>query len=320
MDITKRFDRILKLFFLLQSKPVVTMAELQKRFGTSERTLYRDLKALEAAGVPVLNEAGEGYSIMEGFRMQPSRFSQEEMVSLVVAEKMMQKHETQFIRQHFDAALIKIKSSFRFHQKNDSLQLENTLQFTANTKNDQYLPNVLDVMVNAILRKKITAIHYVNRDEDSAKPRQVEPVGVFYESSNWYAIAYCHLRNDYRNFRLDRVKKIVLSETDFTRTHPPAEELRNKESSETFTNITVRIDRQHAHNLYWDRHMFGFECEEPDGDKIAMHFRCAYNIIYFARWFMMFSDMGEIMEPIQLKKELDDLLKAAVQRTKKRAG
>ncbi len=315
MHPTKRFERILKLFFLLQSKSVVTMEEMQTRFGTSERTLYRDLKSLEAAGVPVLNEAGSGYSIMEGFRIQPSRFSQEEMVSLVVAEKMMQKHETAFIKQHFDSALIKIKSSFRYHQKDDSLQLEDKLQFNKNVKENNYLPNVLDVMVNAILKKKITTIYYLKTDEDSASPREVEPIGVFYENNNWYVLAYCHLRKDYRNFRLDRVKKITLSDDAFTRTHLPIQELRKKETHEDVTNIVVRIDKQQAHNLQWDRNMFGFEREETEGDTVVMHFRCRHsNTIYFARWFMMFADMGDITEPESLQKELAELVKASLKR------
>ena len=72
MDITKRFDRILQIFFLLQSKSVITTEELQKRFEISLRTIYRDLKALEIAGIPIVNESGSGYSIMEGFRLQLS--------------------------------------------------------------------------------------------------------------------------------------------------------------------------------------------------------------------------------------------------------
>ena len=319
MDITKRFDRVLKLFFLLQSKSVVTLEEMQTRFGISERTTYRDLKSLEAAGVPVLNESGAGYSIMEGFRIQPSRFSQEEMVSLVVAEKMMQKHETQFIKQHFDAALIKIKSSFRFHQKNDSLQLEDKLQFNGNVKENNYLPNVLDVMVNAILKKKITTIYYLKTDEENASPRQVEPIGVFYESNNWYVLAYCHVRKDYRNFRLDRVKKITLSNDEFTRTHLPVNELRNNNTQEDITHITVRIDKQNAHNLFWDRDVFGFEREEPEGDSVIMHFRSKRCPSYFVRWFLMFADMGEITEPKVLQKELINLVKASLNRIKKRA-
>ncbi len=319
MDITKRFDRILNIFFLLQSKSAVTLQELTDRFGTSERTIYRDLKSLESAGIPVVNEIGSGYSIMEGFRMQPSRFSQEEIVSLMVAEKMMQKHETQFIKQHFDAALIKIKSSFRFHQKNDLLHLEDKLYFNENIKSNDYLPDVLDVLLNGILKKKVAGIHYIKRDDEKTTARQIDPIGVFYESSNWYVLAYCHLRKGYRNFRLDRIKKIFLSAENFTLEHPPINELRETNAPQETTNITVRIGKQFAHNLFWERDAFGFKKQEVLEDELIMYFGCKLPPSYFVRWFMMFVDMGEIIEPVYLQKQLLEILNSGLSKIKKNA-
>lgn len=308
MDITKRFDRILKLFFLLQSKSIVTLDELKERFGTSERTIYRDLKSLEAAGIPIVNEIGSGYSIMEGFRLQPSRFNQEEIMSLMVAEKMMQTHETSFIKQHFDAALIKIKSSFRFHQKNDLLHLEDKLQFNNNCKAADYLPNVLDVLLTSILKKKIAIVHYIKRHDETPTTRQLEPVGVFFEGNSWYMLAYCHLRKEYRNFRLDRIKKIALTEADFSINHLPISELRITAAPQEVVNIVISIQKEFAYNLYWERDIFGFEKEEVQGDKVVMHFNCNRSPSYFARWFMMFVDRGEILEPAYLQKEVQDIL------------
>lgn len=319
MDITKRFDRILNIFFLLQSKAVVTLEEIQNRFDISERTIYRDLKALEDAGVPVLNEAGLGYSIMEGFRIQPTKFSQEEMLSLMVAEKIMQKHETQFIKQHFDAALIKIKGQFRFHQKDDALQLEDKLQVNRYVKAGNYLPNVLDVLLNSILRQKIACIQYLKSTDDQPTVRKVEPIGVYYESSNWYGMAWCHLRNEYRSFRLDRIQKIDLLSEGFTLEHPPIQELRKQKEDVPTQRITVRVAKQYAHNLCWDRNMFGFEQEEKEGDDVLMHFNCRVDPCYFVRWFMMFADMGEILAPAQLQQDLIAIIESVVTKNKKSA-
>lgn len=318
MDITKRFDRILAIFFLLQSKAVVSLEEIKDRFDISERTIFRDLKALEAAGVPVLNEAGSGYSIMEGFRIQPTRFSEEEMLSLMVAEKIMQKHETQFIKQHFDAALIKIKSSFRFHQKDVLLHLEDKLHFNEKAQLADYLPNVLDVLLNSILRKKMACIQYIKNNDDQPTVRKVEPIGVFYENNNWYVVAWCHLRNEYRNFRLDRIKKIDLLSEMFSLKHPPIQELRKqKDAEEAKQHITVKIAKQFAHNLNWDRDMFGFYKEEMDGANVLMHFRCRMEPCHFVRWFMMFADIGEIIAPVQLQEELISILQSVIDKRKR---
>ena len=314
MDITKRFDRILQIFFLLQSKSVVTTEELQKRFEISLRTIYRDLKALEMAGIPIINESGSGYSIMEGFRLQPSRFSQEEILSLMVAEKVMQKHETEFVKKHFEAALIKIKSSFQVHQKRDFLHLEDTIHLKNNLTSNDYLPNIIDVLLNSALKKKITHIDYLKSGDIHRVGRSVEPIGVFYEHNLWYLLAYCHLRKDYRNFRLDRIKKVLVLQENFTITHPPINEFRDKDLCENIIKIEIKVDRKYAHFLYWDRQIFGFKEEKIAGDFVLMHFDCSLPLVSFVRWFLKYVDVAEIIEPAHLNNELVEIMESGLKR------
>ncbi|MBO9675375.1 MAG: YafY family transcriptional regulator [Sphingobacteriaceae bacterium] len=318
MDITKRFDRILQIFFLLQSKSVVSTEELQKRFEISLRTIYRDLKALEIAGIPIINESGSGYSIMEGFRLQPSRFSQEEILSLTVAEKVMQKHETEFVKKHFEAALIKIKSSFQVHQKRDFLHLEDAIHLKNNFKPIDYLPNIIDVLLNSTIKKKITHIHYVKSGDLHEVSRSVEPIGVFYEHNLWYLLAYCHLRKAYRNFRLDRIKKVLMLQDDFTIAHPPINEFRDKDLSENMMKVKISVDRKYAHYLYWDRQIFGFTGEEISGDLVMMYFNCSPPVVSFVRWFIKFVDVAEIIEPAHLNNELVEIMESGLKRIKNR--
>jgi len=314
MDITKRFDRILQIYFLLQSKSVVTSSELTDRFDTSLRTIYRDLKALELAGVPILNEPGVGYSLIEGYRIQPSRFTQEEILSLMLAEKMMQTHETRQIKRYFDAAMIKIKGSFMGQQKHDLLRLEDKLHFNNDLTANDYLPNVIDVLLNATLKQKIANIAYIKINDTDTTSRQVEPVGVFYENNFWYVIAWCHLRNDYRNFRLDRIKKVSLADDGFTRQHPPVNELRDAASYKNATAIVIKADKKKAHYIFWERQNFGFTHEQVEGEYVMMYFNCTFHPISFVRWFMTFADIAEIIEPAYLQMELTDILTSAIKR------
>src|SRR5690606_23524957 len=90
-ETTNRFDRIVAIFIHLQSRRVVKAQELADRFQVSLRTIYRDIRSLEISGVPIVGEAGIGYSIMEGYRLPPVMFTREEVNSLVAAEKLMQK-------------------------------------------------------------------------------------------------------------------------------------------------------------------------------------------------------------------------------------
>jgi predicted DNA-binding transcriptional regulator YafY len=145
----------------------------------------------------------------------------------------------------------------------------------------------------------------------------VEPVGVYYEHSNWYLLAYCHLRQAYRSFRLDRIRQICAADKAFTRAHPAVNELRARQSAEPATDICIRVQRRHARYLYWEREVFGFEREAPEGDFVVMHFACPQPPRFFVRWFLMFADVAEIVHPTGLREELLSILEAGVQNTKK---
>jgi len=312
MEITKRFDRILKIFFILQSRVVITIEELETLFSISRRTIYRDIKALETAGVPITYEAARGYSIMDGYRIQPSRFTQEEVLSLMIAEKIMQKHETQFIKQHFEAALMKVKASFQLHQKNDLLNWQDKLEVSSGLNTDEYLPDVINLLFQSVVKKQIVNLSHIKSGEVCAITRQIEPVGLFYESNFWYILAFCHLRQDYRNFRLDRVKKVFITQQDFTREHLPVDQLRKDNTPSTITKITIRADQKFAHYLFWERQNYGYKSEVITDSGLHMYFEYGDHPTAFARWFMKFVDVAEIIEPVFLREELRGYLIAGL--------
>jgi len=82
----KRISRLTAIVTQLQSKRLVTSTELSKKFNVSIRTIYRDIKALEQAGVPVLIEEGKGYTLVEGYKVPPVMFTEGEANALVTAE------------------------------------------------------------------------------------------------------------------------------------------------------------------------------------------------------------------------------------------
>src|SRR5688572_29301370 len=103
-----RIDRLHAILTHLQSKKKVTAQDIADRFNISLRTVYRDVKALEESGVPVIGEAGIGYSVMEGYRLPPVMFTQEEASALIMGAKLAEKFTDHSVRKHFDAALYKI--------------------------------------------------------------------------------------------------------------------------------------------------------------------------------------------------------------------
>src|SRR5580704_9461784 len=112
-----RIDRLHAILTHLQSKKKVTAQEMADRFQISLRTVYRDVKALDESGVPVIGEAGSGYTIMEGYRLPPVMFTQEEASALLLGSKLAEQFTDESIRRHFGAALFKIKAVLRTTDK-----------------------------------------------------------------------------------------------------------------------------------------------------------------------------------------------------------
>src|ERR1044072_6926076 len=112
-----RIDRLHAILTHLQSKKRVTAQEIADRFNISLRTVYRDVKALEESGVPVIGEAGSGYTVMEGYRLPPVLFTQEEASALLMGAKLAQHQTDASVQKHFLAALYKIKAVLRTSDK-----------------------------------------------------------------------------------------------------------------------------------------------------------------------------------------------------------
>jgi predicted DNA-binding transcriptional regulator YafY len=101
---TKRLSRLTAMLTQLQTKRIVTAAELANKFAVSVRTIYRDVKALEQAGIPILTEEGKGYSMMDGYRVPPVMFTETEANALITAEQLVLKNkDASFVEAYADA-------------------------------------------------------------------------------------------------------------------------------------------------------------------------------------------------------------------------
>src|ERR1700741_4212443 len=100
-----RIDRVTAILIQLQSKRVVKAQEIADRFAISLRTVYRDIKTLDEAGIPIIGEAGIGYSIMEGYRLPPVMFTREEATALLTAEKLVEKLTDTSTQQTYQGAM-----------------------------------------------------------------------------------------------------------------------------------------------------------------------------------------------------------------------
>lgn len=210
---TKRLSRLTAILIQLQTKRLLTARELANKHSVSLRTIYRDIKALEQAGVPVLTEEGKGYSLMDGYRMPPVMFTESEANALILAEQLVLKNkDTSFVKAYTDA-IDKIKAVLGQQTKEKVNLLTTRSRFNQNYTNERNSNYISDLQI-ALTNCFITKIAYVNEAQKSSI-RLIEPFALINTNENWLLIAWCHSRKDYRYFRLDRIKKLELLSEKF---------------------------------------------------------------------------------------------------------
>ena len=308
-DSLKRFDRIVAILIQLQSKRIVKAQDLADRFQVSLRTIYRDIRTLEASGVPIASEAGVGYSIMEGYRLPPVMFTREEASSFVAAEKLMQKYTDKTLGSYHESAMFKIKSVLRGSQKDWVSALESQVDIRpAPDLFNKDIPDALEILFESIAEKQQVKLIYYGIESKTPIERVIEPVGIFHENNYWYVMGYCHLREDYRQFRTDRMESIKRTGLSFHKEHPTLEDLRKEPEERTKTRVRILVDKKIARFLGSGRNYQGYISQKIIGDQVEMTFMSADIDQSFARWYLMFADYATIIEPVSLKERVRNLL------------
>lgn len=211
---TKRLSRLTAILTQLQTKRLVTATQLADKFKVSIRTIYRDIRALEQAGVPVVTEEGKGYSLMDGYKIPPVMFTESQANALILAEQLVLKNkDTSFINDYLEA-VDKVKAVLRQTEKDKANLLADRTRFEQNV-NRQRTSNNLSLLQNALTNFCLTRIAYTN-EANQETTRLIEPFALVSTTENWLLIAWCRLREEFRYFRLDRIAKTEVLHEKFT--------------------------------------------------------------------------------------------------------
>jgi len=231
----KRVSRLTAILINLQTKRIVTSTTLSDKFGVSIRTIYRDIKALEQAGVPILTEDGKGYSLMEGYKIPPVMFSESEANALITAEQLVLKNRDSSLIKEYIGVINKIKAVLLYSTK-DKVELLSSRIAVSPAIPDTKTSNSLSLIQNALTDFRVLNIIYHSEYNDKKTERKIEPFAFYYSmQERWTLIAYCRLRKDYRMFRLDRIFKSQQTELSFKPHTMTLQEYLN-EKEKNFTN------------------------------------------------------------------------------------
>lgn len=204
-----KINRLTEIIVILLNKKLVTAKELAERFEVSTRTIYRDIETLSMSGVPVYMTKGKGggISLIEEYSIDKTILSKEDKESLIVALKTLQATKYPEI----NSVVNKIGSIFGEQNFANWIEIDFT-EWGSNFNEDDKFTKIKE----AILRRNTINFNYVN-SLSSQTNRTVEPMKLMYKSKTWYLYGFCKLKDDFRIFRISRIKNLDVKEEIFSR-------------------------------------------------------------------------------------------------------
>jgi predicted DNA-binding transcriptional regulator YafY len=200
-----QLSRLISILTLLKSKRLLTATEIAEKFDVSVRTVYRDIRKLEESNVPIITIEGKGYSLMDGYMIAPVQFTEKQANALITVQHIVNQSKDSSLIDNFQEALTKIKSVFRTSILEKSELLNNKI-LVFDTKHEKVSSNALSELQIAITNFNFTEINYLKKNDDKITFRKIEPCAIYLSYNNWILLAWCHLRNEFRAFRIDRIQ------------------------------------------------------------------------------------------------------------------
>ncbi len=202
----RRADRLFEIVQTLRGRRLTTARQLAEWLSVSERTIYRDVADLAASGVPIDGEAGVGYRIRPGFDLPPLMFTLNEIEALTIGARFVESWGGPGLAQGARSALAKIAAAL---PRDKRAALESSRLFAPGFFVDPVPGERLEAMRQALAERRVARLDYKDGDGKTSQ-RRVRPLGLYFWGEAWSLAAWCELREDFRNFRLDRIVDLAL--------------------------------------------------------------------------------------------------------------
>ena len=305
-----RFDRITALLVQLQAKRVVRGTDLAAQFAVSLRTVYRDVRTLEAAGVPVCGEAGVGYSLAEGYRLPPVMFTREEATALLTAEKLAARLADARTAQLSQTAMDKLRAVLRRPDRDYLEALSPHIQVLRPRPGGS---EVHQPLLAALAEQRVVHLRYRAAYSGATTERAAEPIGL-YLGLHWHLVAFCRLRQEVRDFRLDRIMQLHLRDETFApRPETLAQYWQTLAARRPADTAVVRFSPAAARHVQDAKHQYGWVREQALADGHIEMTLLPGCLRYLARWLLPYAGQVTVAAPPALQAHLRELARAAHQ-------
>ena len=285
-------NRLFEIVYILMQKKKTTAKELADRFEVSTRTIYRDIETLSGANIPIYASKGKdgGIGLLDKYILNKTILSEEEQNQILFALQGMKKVKGQ------DEKDILEKLSILFNKKiNDWIKID--FSNWGNIQEERF-----DIIKSAILNKQLVQFIYYNSNGEENN-RIVEPLQIWFKDKSWYLISYCKLKEDYRIFKIARIKEIKILEEHFERELPKEEE--KEKHNFKMIELELEINKAMTYRVYDE-----FESKEitkkEDGNFIIKVKYPENEWIY--GYILSFGEYAKILNPAYVKNIIKDKL------------
>ena len=290
-------NRLFRILYYILENGKVTANELADKFEVSVRTIYRDIDSISSAGIPIyaLQGKGGGIEIAEDFILSKLLLSENEKQQIMSALQGLDNTT----KQHENELLTKLSALFKMKNTN---WIE--VDFN-NWQNNKMYERTFNGIKSAILSKNIVSFTYFSSNEEETN-RIVKPVRLLFKSQDWYLYTLCLLRNDFRYFKLSRIKNLDIHTEKFDDSFEDAI-LKKEMPHENTVHIKVKFDRKVAFRVYRVYDEINGEIIEDDEGNLYAEIEMSndYNLY---NYIFSFGDGAEVLEPKEIRMQIKEMI------------
>ncbi len=286
-------NRLFRILYYILEKEKVTANELADKFEVSVRTIYRDIDSISGAGIPIYATQGKGggIEIAKDFVLSKSLLTEREKEQIMSALQGLDN-----TTKHYENELMtKLSALFKMKSTN---WIE--VDFN-NWQNNKMYERIFNDIKSAILSKSIISFSYFSSNEEETS-RRVKSVRLIFKGQDWYLYALCLLRNDFRYFKLSRIKNLQVHAEKFEDSFENLI-LKKEIPYENTVNIKVKFDHKVAFRVYDE---LKGEIVEDDGDLyVEIEMPNDYNLF---NYILSFGDSAEVLEPKEIRIQIKEMI------------
>ena len=307
--------RLLSMLFLFQSRRQWTVAELAEELDVSDRTIHRYIGMLEEMGIPLYSERGPygGFSLLRSYKLPPLIFTPEEATVLYMGARLINDIWGKTFQDAVTGVTAKLDNVLPDDIRQEAGRAQRSLVVVTGTSRD-YAPyhDLMTTLRDCMASSRQVSLNYHSFSRVKTD-RKVNPYALSLRWGNWYLVGYCHLRQELRTFRIDRISNLVPLESTF--------EFPRDFDAKTYLETTMHWENRY-NVVVWASPMISAEMNERAGDWIKVENNPdgsaivrfeADNLNWATGWVLSWGRTVKVLEPPELvekvKEDAEEILK-----------